>query len=144
MYGGFISASVTTIAWSEIPGAFAVYLINDGFVVNSKSNGFSSLVGSLCICERLKSDIISIKCCCSFQSCVVLECFRHSLSQSMSGQLKSPHKTKSFGFDLLLFLKTLAEMTRGRNDSPQKMTETTHLPRVGVKSHGRATLPCRT
>ena len=38
VYCGFISASMTTITWSEIPGAFAVDLINDGFVVNTKSN----------------------------------------------------------------------------------------------------------
>ena len=45
VYCGFISASVTTIAWSEIPGAFAVDLISDGFVVNTRSNKFSSRVG---------------------------------------------------------------------------------------------------
>ena len=100
VYCGLISASVTTIAWSEIPGAFAVDLIKDVFVVNTKSKRFSSLAGSLCICERLKSNIISISCCCSFLSCVGFECFKHSLSQSMSWQLKSPHKTKCFGFDL--------------------------------------------
>ena len=50
VYCGFISASVTTIAWSEIPGAYAIDLINDGFVLNTKSSKFSSLVGSLCIC----------------------------------------------------------------------------------------------
>ena len=55
VYCGFISTSVTTIAWSEIPGALAVDLINDGFVVNTKSNRLSSLVGSLCICVRLNS-----------------------------------------------------------------------------------------
>ena len=47
VYCGLISASVTIIAWSEIPGAFAGDLINDVFVVNIKSNRFSSLVGSL-------------------------------------------------------------------------------------------------
>ena len=81
VYCGFISASVTTIAWSEIPGAFAVDLINDGFVVNTKSNRLSSLVGSLCICERLSSDTITIKYCCSFLSCVVFECFKHKVGK---------------------------------------------------------------
>ena len=88
------------MAWSEIPGALAVDLINDGFVVNTKSYRLFSLVGSLCICVRLNSDTISIKYCCSFLSCVVFECFKHSLSQSMSEQLKSPHQTKCLGFDL--------------------------------------------
>ena len=100
VYCGFISASVTTIAWSEIPDVFAVDLINDGLVVNTKSNRLSSLVGSLCICKRLNSDISSIKYSCSFLSCVVFECFKHRLFQSMSGQLKSPHRTKCLGFDL--------------------------------------------
>ena len=59
MYYGFISPSVV-IAWSEIPGTFAVDLINDGFVVNTKFNRLSCLVGSLCIYERLNSDITSI------------------------------------------------------------------------------------
>ena len=57
---------------------------NDWFVINTKSNTLSSLIGSLCICEWLNSDIIS-----------VLECFKHSLSQSMSGQLKYAHKNIS-------------------------------------------------
>ena len=38
VYCGFISAFVTTIAWSEIPGAFAMNLINDGFVLNTKAS----------------------------------------------------------------------------------------------------------
>ena len=40
-----MSESVTTISWSEIPGAFAVDLIRDGFFVNTMSRKFSSRVG---------------------------------------------------------------------------------------------------
>ena len=40
-----MSESVITISWSETPGAFVIDLINDEFVVKSRSSKLSSRVG---------------------------------------------------------------------------------------------------
>ena len=42
---------VTSMSWSEIPNAFAVYLIREGLVVNMRSSKLFSLAGLSCIVE---------------------------------------------------------------------------------------------
>ena len=46
-----------TISWSDIPGTLIDVLTKVGFVTNTRSKRFSSLVGRLCICGKLNASL---------------------------------------------------------------------------------------
>jgi hypothetical protein len=59
------SKSAFTISWSDIPGTLVDDLTKVGFVTNTRSKRFSSLVGRLCICVKLNASVMSINHCCA-------------------------------------------------------------------------------
>ena len=81
-----------TISWSDIPGTLVVDLTKVGFVTNTRSKRFSSLVGRLCICVKLNASVMSTNPCCIFLSVFFLDCgieFRLQLRLGLSDNIIS-------------------------------------------------------
>mgnify|MGYP003465585354 CR=1 FL=1 len=87
------------MAWSDIPGALTEDFIKEGFVVKTRSSSLCSLVGSSWICVRLNSAMVSTRCCCTDLSWTLGSLETVKVYQSISGQLKSPHKMRCFGLE---------------------------------------------
>ena len=85
---GRISMSVTTMAWSLIPGTDVEVFTKEGLFVNTRSSILVSLVGWLWIWVRPYSMDRSISAC--WTSLSAAPFLTISISHSMSGQLKSP------------------------------------------------------